>query len=78
MIHLLLKDLNNEVIPWMVEDNYTVVDSKEFTFTLKDNLKFHNGNKLQLKILNSHLNIRLSRIIQHIRNCLRKLKTLML
>ena len=43
---LLTKDLNNEVIPWMVEDNYTVVDSKEFTFTLKDNLKFHNGNKV--------------------------------
>lgn len=44
MIPLFATDLNNNVIPWMVEDNYTVVDSKEFTFTLKEGLMFHNGN----------------------------------
>lgn len=41
---LFATDLNNNVIPWMVEDNYTAVDSKEFTFTLKEGLMFHNGN----------------------------------
>lgn len=41
---LFTTDVNNNVIPWMVEDDYTVVDSKEFTFTLKDGLKFHDGD----------------------------------
>lgn len=41
---LFTADLENNIIPWMVEDDYTVVDSKEFTFTLKDGLTFHNGN----------------------------------
>lgn len=41
---LFTTDLNNNVIPWMVEDDYEVVDSKAFTLTLKEGLKFHNGN----------------------------------
>lgn len=41
---LFTTDLDNNIIPWMVEDDYTIVDSKEYTFTLKEGLKFHNGN----------------------------------
>jgi peptide/nickel transport system substrate-binding protein len=41
---LFIADLDNNIIPWMVEEDYTEVDSKEFTFTLKDGLYFHNGN----------------------------------
>lgn len=41
---LFLVDLNNEVIPWMVEDNYEAEDSRIFTFTLREGLKFHNGD----------------------------------
>ena len=41
---LMTTDENNEIIPWMIEDDYEVVDLKEYTFTLKEGLKFHNGN----------------------------------
>ena len=41
---LFTTDLENRIIPWMVEEDYEVVDSQIFTFTLKDGLKFHNGN----------------------------------
>ena len=41
---LFTTNLDNQIIPWMVEDDYTVVDSKEFTFNLKSGLTFHNGN----------------------------------
>lgn len=41
---LLTTDTEDEIIPWMVEEDYKNVDFKEFTFTLKDGQKFHNGN----------------------------------
>lgn len=41
---LFIVDLDNQVVPWMVEDDYTAEDSKVFTFTLKDGLKFHDGD----------------------------------
>ena len=41
---LMTTDVNDEIIPWMVEDDYEVVDFKEYTFTLKEGQKFHNGN----------------------------------
>ena len=41
---LMTTDTEDEIIPWMVEDDYEVVDFKEYTFTLKDGQKFHNGN----------------------------------
>ena len=37
-------DANNEAVPWMVEDEYTVnEDFTEFTVTLKDGQKWHDG-----------------------------------
>ncbi len=41
---LMTTDVNDEIIPWMIEDDYEVVDFKEYTFTLKEGQKFHNGN----------------------------------
>lgn len=41
---LFTMDLENNIIPWMVEEDFEVVDSREFTFTLKEGLQFHNGN----------------------------------
>ncbi len=41
---LLTVDAENNIIPWMVEDDYENVDFREFTFTLKDGLRFHNGD----------------------------------
>ncbi|MBR5510384.1 MAG: ABC transporter substrate-binding protein [Lachnospiraceae bacterium] len=41
---LMTTDAEDEIIPWMVEDDYEVVDFKEYTFTLKEGQKFHNGN----------------------------------
>ncbi len=46
---LFTTDLNNEIIPWMVEEDYEVVDAREFTFTLKEGLKFHNGNPVTVE-----------------------------
>ena len=44
---LLTTDLENNIIPWMVEDNYEVdAKSQVFTFTLKEGQKFHNGRPL--------------------------------
>lgn len=37
-------DANNEAVPWMVEDEYTVnEDFTEFTVTLKDGQRWHDG-----------------------------------
>lgn len=41
---LMTTDVNDNIIPWMVEDDYEVVDFKEYTFHLKEGQKFHNGN----------------------------------
>lgn len=41
---LMTTNSSDEIIPWMVEDDYEVVDFKEYTFTLKEGQKFHNGN----------------------------------
>ena len=41
---LMTTNVNDEIIPWMVEDEYEVVDFKEYTFTLREGQKFHNGN----------------------------------
>lgn len=41
---LMTTNSDDEIIPWMVEDDYEVVDFKEYTFTLKDGQKFHNGD----------------------------------
>lgn len=41
---LMTTDVNDEIIPWMIEDDYEVVDFKEYTFTLKEGQEFHNGN----------------------------------
>lgn len=46
---LMTTDLDNNIIPWMVEDDYQVVDSKVFTFTLKDGQKFHNGDPVTVE-----------------------------
>ena len=41
---LFTPDFNNEIVPWMVEDGYTVSDDyRSYTFTLRDGLKFHDG-----------------------------------
>lgn len=41
---LFTTDLNNEVIPWMVEDDYTISDGyKTYTFTLIDGQTFQDG-----------------------------------
>lgn len=41
---LMTTDSEDNIIPWMIEDDYEVVDFKEYTLTLKEGLKFHNGN----------------------------------
>ena len=41
---LMTTDTEDEIIPWMIEDDYEVVDFKEYTLNLKEGLKFHNGN----------------------------------
>ena len=41
---LMTTDADDNIIPWMIEDDYEVVDFKEYTFTLKEGQKFHNGN----------------------------------
>ena len=41
---LMTTDVNDNIIPWMVEDDYEVVDFKEYTFNLREGQKFHNGN----------------------------------
>lgn len=41
---LMTTDTNDNIIPWMVEDDYEVVDFKEYTFTLREGQKFHNEN----------------------------------
>jgi peptide/nickel transport system substrate-binding protein len=41
---LMTTDSEDNIIPWMVEDDYENVDFKEYTFTLRDGQKFHNGN----------------------------------
>lgn len=46
---LMTTDLDNNIIPWMVEDDYQVEDSKVFTFTLKDGQKFHNGDPVTVE-----------------------------
>ena len=43
---LLTTDAEDQIIPWMVEDDYETVGFKEFTFTLKEGQKFHNGDPL--------------------------------
>jgi peptide/nickel transport system substrate-binding protein len=41
---LFTADLNNEIVPWMVEDEYKVEnDFSSYTFTLLDGQKFHDG-----------------------------------
>lgn len=41
---LLTTNLDGDVVPWMVEDDYDVSpDNKVFKLTLKEGLKFHNG-----------------------------------
>ena len=41
---LFVTDMDNNVVPWMVEDDYTVsADYRSYTFTLRDGLKFHDG-----------------------------------
>ena len=40
---LFTTDENNEIIPWMVEEDYTVEDARVYTMTLKEGLRFHNG-----------------------------------
>lgn len=41
---LLTTDEDDNIIAWMVEDDYEVVDFKEYTFTLREGQEFHNGN----------------------------------
>lgn len=41
---LMTTDTEDNIIPWMVEDDYEIVDFKEYTFNLKPGQKFHNGN----------------------------------
>lgn len=40
---LLTTDLDNDLIPWMVEADYTVEDNRVFTFRLLPGQHFHNG-----------------------------------
>lgn len=41
---LLTTDLENNIIPWMVEEDYKIEDGyKKFTFTLIEGQKFHDG-----------------------------------
>ena len=41
---LFTTDLDNNIIPWMVEDDYKIEDGyKSFTFTLIEGQKFHDG-----------------------------------
>ena len=42
---LFIADLNNDIVPWMVEEDYSVSDDyRSYTFTLRDGLKFHDGS----------------------------------
>lgn len=41
---LLIPDLENNVVPWMVEDGYTVENNQIFTFRLIEGQRFHNGD----------------------------------
>lgn len=41
---LMTTDTEDQIIPWMIEDDYEVTDFKEYTLNLKEGLKFHNGN----------------------------------
>ncbi|MGI6161021.1 MAG: ABC transporter substrate-binding protein [Christensenellales bacterium] len=42
---LFTTNLENEVVPWMVKDDYKVLnDFKTYTFTLEEGQKFHNGS----------------------------------
>ena len=49
---LMTTDANDEIIPWMIEDDYEVVDFKEYTLNLKEGLKFHNGKNELFKYIN--------------------------
>ena len=40
---LFTTDENNDIIPWMVEEDYTVEDARVYTMTLREGLRFHNG-----------------------------------
>lgn len=40
---LFTHNLDNEIVPWMVEDDYTIEDYQIFTFTLLEGQKFHDG-----------------------------------
>jgi peptide/nickel transport system substrate-binding protein len=47
---LFTADLNNEIIPWMVEDDYKVEnDFSSYTFTLLDGQKFHDGKPVTVQ-----------------------------
>jgi peptide/nickel transport system substrate-binding protein len=47
---LFTTDLNNEVVPWMVADDYRVEDDfSSFTFSLLPGQKFHDGTPLTTK-----------------------------
>ena len=41
---LFTPNLDNEIVPWMVEDGYTVEDYQTYTFTLLEGQKFHDGS----------------------------------
>ena len=40
---LFTTDLENNLVPWMVEEDYTVENSQVFTFRLVEGQTFHNG-----------------------------------
>ena len=40
---LFTTDLEGSLVPWMVEEDYTVEDNQIFTFRLLPGQKFHNG-----------------------------------
>lgn len=41
---LMTTDAEDQIIPWMVEDDFVNEGFKEYTFNLKPGQKFHNGN----------------------------------
>ena len=41
---LLTTNLDNQIVPWMVEDDYQVENNQVFTFKLLAGQKFHNGD----------------------------------
>ena len=44
---LFIADLDNNIVPWMVEDDYEVADGyTRYTFTLLEGQKFHDGTPL--------------------------------